>query len=89
MRKPEPERGAPADVDEIKGTVTQVVFSPYNRFTVTLDNGQVWRQIDADTAKARFHKNGDAVTISRGAIGSYNLCLDGHEFVIFKVHRVR
>jgi len=89
MRKPEPDSAAPQDVDEIKAKVTEVVFSPHDRFTVTLDNGQVWRQIDADAVKARFHKAGDAVTIARGAIGSYNLTVDGHDFVIYKVHRMR
>lgn len=90
IRKDEPAQAAPDEVDEVKGTVTQVVFSSRDRFTVTLDNGQVWRQLDADTtARAPFHKSGDAVTISRGVLGSYNLTLDEHGVRLFKVRRVR
>lgn len=88
MRKPEPERGAPKEIDEIKATITQVEFSQNNRFIVTLDNGQVWRQIEADSTKARFRKSGEAVTISRGVLGSYNLTLDEHA-VLYKVRRLR
>jgi hypothetical protein len=39
----------------------------------TLDNGQVWRQIS--TEADLLAKQGDAVTISRGLLGSYWLAL--------------
>ncbi len=89
IRKPETVNGEPKDVDEIRATVTQVEFSPTNRFIVTLDNGQVWRQIDGDSTKARFRKGGDAVTISRGLFSSYNLSIDGHDIGLYKVRRIR
>ena len=77
------------EVDEIKAKVVTADFSPTNRFTVTLDNGQVWRQIEADSGKARLHKSGgDTVEISRGMLGSYNLVIDGVN-LLFKVRRVR
>jgi hypothetical protein len=78
-----------AEVDEIHAHVAAVQFSPNNRFTVTLDNGQVWRQIEADTARARFRSSGgDAVIVSKGALGSYNLVVEGRS-VLFKVRRLQ
>ena len=81
--------GQPEPLDEIKSGVTEVYFSPFGRFIVTLANGQIWRQLDSDTGRARFNKNGgDTVTISRGFIGSYNLVVDGHNG-LFKVARIK
>lgn len=84
--------GAPArpkPLDHITATVTAVAYDMFGHFTVTLDNGQVWRQLDGDTGKVRFSKKGkEAVTISRGAIGSYNLEVEGHTG-IFKVRRIK
>jgi len=34
--------------------VTGVGINAVQHFTVTLDNGQVWRQLESDTAVARF-----------------------------------
>jgi hypothetical protein len=65
------------DVEEIHAKVTAVTFAANGRFTVTLDNGQVWRQTQGETERFRFSKTGgDAVTISRGFWHSYNLVLD-------------
>ena len=89
VRKPEPPPDAPKEIQEIKAIVTQVEFSRTNRFIVTLDNGQVWRQIEGDVAKAHFHKSGDAVTVAHGVFGSYVLTLDGHDLGLFRVRRVR
>jgi hypothetical protein len=38
--------------------VTEVYFSPFGRFIVTLANGQIWRQLDGDAGRARFSKQG-------------------------------
>jgi len=89
MRKPEPPAGAPEEDQEIRAIVMQVEFSKTQRFIVTLDNGQVWRQIEGDVTRAHFHKSGDAVTVSHGVFGSYVLVIDGHNLGMFKVHRVR
>jgi hypothetical protein len=83
----EPER--PAPIDHIKAGVATVAFNPNGRFTVTLDNGQVWKQLEGDSGIARFKNKGhDVVTISRGILGSYNLVLEG-QTALFKVKRVR
>lgn len=79
----------PQRLDHFSAKVASVAFSGTGRFTVTLDNGQMWKQIDADTGTARFSKNGeDSVTISRGILGSYNLVVEGHA-ALFKVRRIR
>ncbi len=89
VRKPATEQASDAPLEEISAHVASVSFNPYGRFTVTLDNGQVWRQIQADTGVARFRrKGGDSVTISRGMLGSYNLTLAG-TVQLFKVTRVQ
>ena len=81
---PEPEA-----LDSITGKVTDYAYNPYGRFIVFLENGQIWRQIEADTDEAHFHKGGgDTVTISRGALGSYNLRINDSG-ISFKVRRVK
>lgn len=79
----------PEPLQEITAHVTSASFGMNGRFTIALDNGQVWRQLDADTGIARFSKKGgDTVTISRGFLGSYNLVMEGHS-VLFRVKRVQ
>jgi len=54
-------------------------FNHYGIFTVTLANGQVWRQLPGDTDFAHWTKPAAsyAVRISRGALGSLNLKIKG------------
>jgi hypothetical protein len=79
----------PQRLDELRANVTAVAYNPLGRFTVTLDNGQIWKQLDGDSGTARFkNKSGDIVTISRGVLGSYNLVVEGRS-ALFKVKRVR
>lgn len=79
----------PAQLEELRANVTAVAYNPRGRFTVTLDNGQIWKQLDGDTGTARLKKKGgDIVTISRGVLGSYNLVVDGRS-ALFKVKRVQ
>jgi 23S rRNA pseudouridine2605 synthase len=57
-------------------------------YLVTLDNGQVWRHEDGGMAP--YLVPGDAVTISRGAMGSYRLTRDaGKSKDWVRVTRVR
>jgi hypothetical protein len=79
----------PRPVNNVTASVTAVSYSANGRFIVTLDNGQVWRQIDGDSTVARFENNKHyIVTISRGLIGSYNLVIKG-QTALFKVKRVK
>ena len=91
MPPPEPaQSSAPQEIDSITAQVSDVAFTAFGKFIVILDNGQIWRQIEGDSDVAHFKKNpaDNTVTITRGAIGSYNLTINGREKV-FKVKRVK
>ncbi len=61
-------------------------------FTITLPDGEVWRQTDEDAAKNPVHWNKPAssmrVTISQGAIHTFNLVVND-ENIHYKVTRIR
>lgn len=84
------EETAAAAVDSITAGVTDVAYTPFGRFIVFLDNGQIWRQIEGDTDRAVFKKpaKNNKVTIDRGFIGSYNLTLNDSA-KMYKVTRVK
>jgi hypothetical protein len=67
---------APRRQATMTATVTQLTFDGTGRFTVALDNGQVWRQMSGDTAFLRQSRL-DTVRLSRGALGSYDLTVPG------------
>lgn len=84
-----PGAAAAEPLDSITADVSDVAFGYFGRFTVFLANGQIWQQLQGDTAIAKFDKHGkNSVTISRGALGSYNLKVDGHTG-LFKVKRLK
>ena len=64
-------------------------FNHYGIFTVTLANGQVWRQLSGDTDFAHWTKPAASYTasVTRGALGSFNLKVKGGSEA-FKVERV-
>jgi hypothetical protein len=79
----------PAEIDSIAAGVSDYAFHLDGRFTVFLDNGQIWQQIQGDTDKAHFRKDQpNKVVISRALFGSYSLVLndDGPGF---KVKRIK
>lgn len=57
--------------ESISGKVTEVARQPAGELVVTLDNGQVWTQVQID-ARARVAV-GDTVTIKKAALGSHML----------------
>jgi hypothetical protein len=63
-------------------------FDRYGIFTVTLANGQIWRQMSGDTTYAHWNLPAARYTalITMGALGSYNLRLKGSP-ALFKVKR--
>ncbi len=77
-------------VDSITAGVTDYAYTPFGKFIVFLNNGQVWRQIEGDADHALFKKvaKDNKVTISRGFIGSYNLTINDSDKV-YKVTRVK
>ncbi|OJT95610.1 MAG: hypothetical protein BGN82_05150 [Alphaproteobacteria bacterium 65-7] len=71
------------------GRMTSYTFDRNGFFTVTLDNGEVWRQLTGDSSVARWFRKPQtyAVTVTDGLFGSHNLRVKG-EPGMFKVRRV-
>ncbi|MBV9330209.1 MAG: hypothetical protein JOZ55_01515 [Alphaproteobacteria bacterium] len=79
---------APEVLDSISAGVADFAIHLDGRFTLFLDNGQIWQQLPGDVDKAIFLRSGNKVVISRGFLGSYNLTLNGSG-KLFKVRRVK
>jgi hypothetical protein len=71
------------------GHMASYRFDSNGFFTVVLDNGEAWRQLDGDTTMAHwFRKPGSyVVTVTAGVLGSSNLRVQG-EGRSYKVRRV-
>jgi hypothetical protein len=78
------------DVDSIEANVTEIGHSLNGKIIVFLDNGQIWRQIDADTSSPYIRKNieGMTATVKRGVLSSYVVRLSGTRDA-FKARRVK
>jgi hypothetical protein len=78
------------EIESISSQLSEVSFTPFGQFIIFLANGQVWKQLQGDSARAHFRSKptDNTVTISRGFLGSYNLSLNGSAEV-FKVTRVK
>jgi hypothetical protein len=65
--------------DHISARMQSYTFDKLGWFTVTLDNGQVWKQVNGDTTYAHWKKpaGGYQVRVSKGFLGSYNLQVKG------------
>lgn len=73
-------------------TASQMAAYTFDRnglFTVTLENGEVWRQLDGDGHVARWSKapRSYAVTIINGAAKSFSMSVKGSP-VSYKVRRI-
>jgi hypothetical protein len=79
----------PGPLDSITEKVTDYALTPFGKFIVFLDNGQVWRQIEAESDIAHFEKGEKyTVTISRGMLGSYALSFNDSK-KSYKVKRIK
>jgi hypothetical protein len=87
---PPPAPPQPEEVDSITAGLTDYAITPFGKFIVFLDNGQVWRQMQGDSGSAHFEKNpkDNKVTIERGFLDSYNLTINGSNKV-YKVQRIK
>lgn len=87
--KPQPAPG-PEEITEITAPVLEFARTPRGKAVFILDNGQVWRQIDSDGTVLPDPPPGKPmkVTIGRGALGSYNLEIEGRNGLI-KVTRLK
>jgi FKBP-type peptidyl-prolyl cis-trans isomerase len=59
------------ELEQLQAQVTKVSTKPHGELVVTLENGQVWTEIQTNSG-ARV-KAGDRVTIKPGALGSFLL----------------
>jgi hypothetical protein len=84
-RLPNAER--PQQPETMTAKVVSISYNAFKKFTITLDNGQVWRQNESDSPVAHFDAT-DTVRITRGFLDSYNLKVDGG-WGIFKVKRIK
>ncbi len=60
-----------AEIQELRAQVTKVAVKPHGELVLTLDNGQVWYEIQ--TSSGIRVKAGDQVVIKAGALGSYSV----------------
>ncbi len=76
-------------MNTITATVTDYSFTPFGKFIVFLDNGQIWRQQEGDADRAHFQgtPTDNKVILTRGAFGSYNLQLNDshHQYKVIRV----
>jgi len=67
-------------------------FNPDGTFVVTLADGQVWQQDISDQNSHPVHWTAPAssmrVTISEGALRSYNMVVGNKRWATYKVHRL-
>lgn len=83
--RPEEQRAITEVADRLEGAVTSASHSPFSGWTLTLDNGQVWKQIGSD----RFDiEAGDQAVITRGSLNSF-LLQRGGEGRRIRVSRVK
>jgi hypothetical protein len=88
--KPAPEPGPGQEITEVTATVLEFAKTPRGKSVFILDNGQVWRQLDGDSTVVSDPAPGITmkVTIETGALGSYNLTIEGRKALI-KVSRLK
>lgn len=77
--------GAPPPLQELTIKIASQHTDGNGHQVFTLENGQVWRQVELDTSFT-VHP-GDAVTISKGVMGSYFMSFGTHRNT--RVSRVR
>ncbi len=86
--RPPPPPDAPKGVTEISARVEKFGRTGLGRAIFTLDNGQVWTQIEGDTIEVRDAHPGDEVTVEKAFFGSYSLVFRERKGLI-KVRRTK
>jgi len=68
--RPEEQRQITEVLDRVEAAVSSAAHNPFSGWTLTLANGQVWKQLGSD----RFDiKPGDTAVITRGSLNSFLL----------------
>ena len=85
-----PQPAESGELKEITATVIEFAKTARGKAIFILDNGQVWRQLDADGTEVPYAPQGKPmkVTIETGFLGSYNLTIEGRNGLI-KVTRLK
>jgi hypothetical protein len=80
----------PRGASRVVSPMAAYAFTKFHIFTVTLANGQVWRQLSGDTKYAHWTKPAASytVTITHGAFHSFNLQVENLPD-LFKVERIK
>ena len=81
-------RHAKTSLQRIIAGVQWYSFNEKGKFTVGLDNGQVWRQFNDDTGKAKFTAASNRVVIKHGFFDSYDLKINRMN-AVFRVERIK
>lgn len=68
--------------------LADIQYNSQGAFLLTLQNGQTWRQVDPDFSARPHLKAGAKITITPGALGSYNMKSDQDSHV-YKVEPVK
>jgi hypothetical protein len=76
--------GAPEPIDEVNLKIDSAVRDGHGKWTLVLEGGQVWRQIDGGEL-SRDPKPGMTARIKSAALGSYKLFVGGS--MAIRVHR--
>ena len=70
-------RGDDGEIIEASMVVKSARRAHDNRLVVTMENGQIWRQVDADRVQIPRNIQGASVSIRRASLGSYILSFEG------------
>lgn len=71
----------PEEIDEVRLAIVSAARDGGGKWTLTLEGGQVWRQIDTGEL-SRNPKPGMTATIKKAALGSYKLTVAGGAMAI-------
>jgi hypothetical protein len=74
--------GAQEKIDRITATVTAISKQPHGELVVTLDNGQVWAQKQAQYVPLNV---GDQIAIAAGALHSYRMIVAGRATAVTRI----
>jgi hypothetical protein len=86
--RPAPRVDEPKEMTAISASVTKFARTGLGRAIFTLDNGQVWTQIEGDTTEVRDVPSGEEVTVEKAFFGSYSLVFKERKGLI-KVRRTK
>lgn len=84
IRKSAQEAAGTTEIDQMDARVSEVRKSATGKAIITLDNGQVWKQIDSSRLRL---SSDDQVTIRRASLGSFLLYKTGSKSLM-RVKRI-